>query len=351
MPANKPDSKSAPVGACMFDNVLSFAEVQETPGFKIVGYSGDIIKNHWWWGNLAFDLQGLKFAKSHTPVLEEHFTSWRIGFATKQEVGDQVTFEGRFLENEKAVAMANDLRAGFPMEASLYVPPSVVEQVAEGASVQVNGQTLKGPGAVFRKAVIKEVSMCVFGADANTQSTALADNDNKQVKFNLIQEKQIMPQEIITKETFASQYPDIRTAVSAEGQAAGKAEGEKAERDRFARLQEACGNDSELLVKCFAENMDTGQAQAALIVKLSAANAELAKKLGENKPAEKKADPAVSEFNNQPDPEHKSADDKFDESKATDAQLKDRFTATQDIQDRFSSAEAYVAAVRHPQKK
>lgn len=348
MAANKPDSISAPVGACRFNNVLSFAEVQETPGFKIVGYSGEIIKNHWYWGNLAFDLQGLKFAKARTPILEEHFESSRIGFTTKQDIGDQVTVEGRFLENEKAVAMANDLRAGFPMEASLYVPPSVVEQVAEGASVQVNGQTLEGPGAVFRKAVIKEVSMCVFGADANTQSTALADNDNKQVKFNLIQEKQIMPQEIITKETFAAQYPDIRTAIFAEGQTAGKAEGEKAERERFARLQKACGADSELLVKCFAENMDTGQAQAALIVKLSAANTALEKKLSEIKPVEKKVDPAVNEFNNQPGTEHKAAD-KFDEAKATDAQLKEHFAATQDIQDRFSSPESYIAAIRHPQ--
>jgi hypothetical protein len=279
--------------------------------------------------------------------LEEHFTSRRIGFATKQEVADQVTFEGRFLENDTALAMAKDLKAGFPMEASLFVPPSVVEQVAEGASVQVNGHTLEGPGAVFRKAVIKEVSMCVFGADGNTQSTALADNDNKQVKFNLIQEKQIMPQEIITKETFASQYPDIRTAIFAEGQAAGKTEGEKAERERFARLQKACGADSELLVKCFAENMDTGQAQEALIAKLSSANTELTKKLGEINQAGKKADPAVSEFNNQPDPEHK-ATGKFDEAKATDAQLKEHFAKMQDLQDRFSSAESYIAAIRHP---
>lgn len=343
--ANKPDSTNAPSNACIFNNQLSFAEGQDKPGFRIVGYSGEIIKNHWWWGNLAFDLQGLKFAKSRTPVLEEHFTGSRIGFATKQEIADTVTFEGRFLENDKAVAMANDLKAGFPMEASLYVPPSVVEQVAEGASVQVNGQTLKGPGAVFRKAVIKEVSMCVFGADGNTQSTALADNDNNQVKFNLIQETPIMAEKL-TKETFAEQYPDIRTAVFADG----KAEGSKAERDRFARLKEACGDDSELLVKCFAENMDTAQAQAARIEKLTAEKADLTKKLSEAKPAGTKADPAVSEFNNQPVAEAATTGSgaaKFDEDKATDAQLKEHFAVTQELQDKFSCADAYVSFVRH----
>ena len=43
--------------------------------------------------------------------------------------------------------------------------------------------------------------------------------------------------------------------------------------------------------------------------------------------------------------------DKFDEKTATDDQLKKHFAETKDLQDEFSSAEAYVAAVRHPQKK
>ena len=341
------DEPYAPIKACLFNEELSFAEAEQKPGFSIIGYSGKIIKDHWYWGDVAFDLEGLKFAKGKIPVLEEHFTSRRIGFTTKQEIADKVTVEGQFLENDAALAMARDLKAGFPMEASLYVPPSVVEKVEKGASVKVNGQTLTGPGAVFRQAVIKEVSMCVFGADSNTQSMAYADNDITQVKFNLIKEKTIMADEKLTIDTFNEQYPDIYSEVFNKGKAEGIAEAQRLASEHFAGLKGICGDDTELLIQCVEKQTSIEDARNEMMVRLKKDNKDLTEKLSKAK--EQKVDPAVTEFRDgAPAP---GAGDKFDEKTATDQQLKDHYAQDQGLQDEFHSEAAYLAYVKREVRK
>ncbi len=345
------EEPQAPIKACIFNSSLTFAEAEERPGFSIIGYSGKIIKDHWFWGDVAFDLNGLKFAKKPTPILEEHFTSRRIGFSTKQEITDKVTVEGLFLENDNAAAMARDLKAGFPMEASLYVPPSVVEKVEKGASVEVNGQTLHGPGAVFRKAQIKEVSMCVFGADSNTQSMAYTDNDKTQVKFNLIKEKSIMADEQLTIETFAELHPEIYKEIFEKARAerieAGKSEAQKLAAQWFAELKKVCGEDTELLVEFVEKQTSIEDAKAAKMAKLEATNKEQAEQI--KKLSEKKVDPAVAEFNDTaPDPK---ATEKFDEAAATDEQLKEHYNKDKNLQDEFHSVEAYLAYIAKDVRK
>ena len=336
--------------ACLFvSGEIDFAEAKQSGArrFKIVGYSGKIIRNHWYWGNLAFDLAGLTFAKTKTPILEEHFTSARIGFTTKQDIEENVTVEGQFLPNTRAQQLADDLQEGFPMEASLYVPPTVVERVAEGASVEVNGQTLKGPGTVFRKAVIKEVSMCVFGADDKTQSVAAGQDDQSNISYQLVEDS-IMAKEKteMTVEQFALERPELYEQIVRQA----KEEGQKASKDRFAELKTACGDDAELLVACFAQDRTVLEAQQARIEKLEKLTTEQAAKLNEKvlpkqDTGSPPVDPAVAAFNNTP----KTAESKqFDEANATDEQLKEHFAATKELQDQFTGAEAYIACVRHP---
>jgi hypothetical protein len=47
---------------------------------KMTAYSGKVIKNHWYWGNLAIDTAGLKLSKKEIPILSDHDTSKKIGF-------------------------------------------------------------------------------------------------------------------------------------------------------------------------------------------------------------------------------------------------------------------------------
>jgi len=356
-PAKKKEKSSmsndtAPVNACIFnDNAeVTFAKGDDDKkgnNFRIVGYTGVIMKGHWFWGNVAFDLEGMKFAKKRTPVLAEHFKDVRIGFTTSQKISDQVIVEGPFLDNDDAQKLKADMEKGFPMEASLLVPPSIVEHIKEGESVKVNGHTLKGPGAVFRKSTILEVSMCVFGFDSNTKSSAYADSDNQKIKFNLFQETNIMAgeetqtvNEIESVESFAALYPDLYTETLEQGKAAGMAEGKKEERVLFAALQEACGDDNELLVQCFSEGKTATEAMKLHADKLGKENTQLAEKVTELQKAKPAVEAARVEFSDEATP----PGEETETGSADEAALKAEFAASADLQTEYGGdVNAYVA--------
>lgn len=299
---------TAPQNACIFEQGCSvaFDKAEGDDGdsrFSIVAYSGQIITGHWWWGNVAFDLEGIKFAKARTPVLQEHFRTDRIGFSTKQDVSDKVTLEGKFLSNSLAQELRNDMAEGFPMQASVFLPPDIIEQVKEGETVEVNGHKLKGPGAVFRKGKIHEVSMCTLGADSHTQSKAFAEGGKQEVKFNLFRKDSDMAENINTKltaETFAAEHPDIFEQVTAKA----KAEGEKAQVERFKEIAEVCGDDYELAAGLFVDGRDKNEA-------LSAKNKKLTEQLAASQKqtaANETVDPAEAEFSDEQKPESQGKD-------------------------------------------
>lgn len=352
-PAKKKEKQSmsedtAPTKACIFNDnaVVTFADGDDEKKkntFRIVGYSGGIIKDHWFWGNVAFDLNGIKFAKSRIPVLEEHIRGVRIGFTNRKEISDKVIVEGPFLDNDNAQKLRADMLKGFPMEASLLVMPLSVEHVKEDTSVKVNGLKLKGPGSVFRKSNILEVSMCVFGADSNTKSSAYADNDNQKVKFNLIQENTIMAgeetqtvNEIESVDSFAELYPEFHGAILAEG----KSEGKKEERDLFASLREACGDDHELLVKCYSEGKTAAEAMKLRVEKIEKEKTQLTEKVTELQKAKPTVEAAEAEFSDEATPpgEQTESEDAEEET------LKKEFAAmSADEKAEFGSVESYVA--------
>ncbi|RPI56455.1 MAG: hypothetical protein EHM49_00235 [Deltaproteobacteria bacterium] len=149
--------------------------------FSMIGYSGGIIKNHWYWGNLAIDLAGFLFNKPKYPILRDHDTNREIGFSKKPavEAGKGLVFTNKnatLLENEEAVKFVENAFKGFPYQASIYGKPLVIEKIAEGQSVKVNGLTLKGPGTVWRKTEYMECSICVFGYDDKTIAQVFSDN-------------------------------------------------------------------------------------------------------------------------------------------------------------------------------
>jgi len=156
----------------------------EKPKFRMVGYSGKVIKGHWWWGNLAIDLGGISFKKPKFPILRDHITNMELGFSKKPQVSDEegLVFtekEVTFLENEDVDKFVANSRKGFPYQASISGRPSVIEQVEEGESVEVNGHTLKGPGTVWRKTDFKECSICVFGYDDQTTAQVFSSSGQR----------------------------------------------------------------------------------------------------------------------------------------------------------------------------
>lgn len=293
---------TVPAKACNFvlEDSVYFADGEQSGMVKLVGYRGEII-NHWFWGQFAVDMKGLSWDKKKTPGLMDHDTNRRLTFSKEKALEPEVYLAGPFLNNPDAQTFKDDMTRGFPFQASMALRPAIIEQVLEGKSVQVNGKTLKGPGAIFRKSKIMEISAVVFGAFSNTESTEYRDGD-RQYQFELI-EKEIVMAKARETEVLELTVEQVKTEfgeVFNEIMEAGRAEGAKNEKDRFAALKTACGDDSELLVKCFAEGLTTAQAQEKRIEKLSAERDEAQKKVAELKAnPQQQPDPAVPEFNNQ----------------------------------------------------
>lgn len=161
---------------------FEFSEsVEGTRKFRMVGYSGKLIKDHWWWGNLAIDLDGIAFKKSKFPILRDHLTDKELGFSKKPQISKEegLVFtekEVTFLENEDVDKFVTNSKSGFPYQASISGRPTVVERIEEGSSVEVNGYTLKGPGTVWRKTDFRECSICVFGYDEQTTAQVFSSS-------------------------------------------------------------------------------------------------------------------------------------------------------------------------------
>ena len=351
------NKNSAPINACIFEQdccEVRFAEASDQvteDRFSIIAYSGGIIPNHWFWGNIAFDLSGTRFDKKKTPVLEEHFTANRIGFTTKQEVTDDVRVEGRFLSNPKAAELRNDIKDGFPMQASLFIQPENIEHVKEGEKTEVNGRQLKGPGTVFRKARIKEVSMCAFGADSNTQSKAFAGGGKRVIDFNVNSKETIMEKENrpeLSAETFAADYPQLHKELVEQARAGGV----ESERARFKEITDVCGDDHELAATLFVEGADLNSALSAKNAKLTEANRQLTEQMAEKAEENKEAvDPAKAEFSD--DAAKQKAEKKDTKPKTDEERFAEEFNSDAKIQAEFGGAGGladYIAFRRADEK-
>ena len=183
-----------PKGALRFvdtgHGICAFAEKNEgkQPRLNMTAYSGKVIKGHWYWGDLVFSLDGIKMAAPKIPILEEHYTDNRIGFTSKliksNEEGLRVDPDKtKFLENEHAEKFIDESSQGFPFQSSVYIRPIDIQRLGPKESMEVNGFTFKGPGTVFLKSEIKEVSVCVFGWDSKTQSSAFSRKETEEVQY------------------------------------------------------------------------------------------------------------------------------------------------------------------------
>lgn len=192
------EEQKLPKGALRFVEegchaLVSFAEMEEEDGkkkkkplLKMVAYSGGVIKDHWYWDNLAIDLDGIKFTQKKYPVLEEHMTSRKIAVIDKPVIEDgklKAPENARFMNTDAANEFIDNSEKGFPFQSSIYAKPSNIERLEEGATAKVNGFTMKGPGTIWRACEFKEMSVCVFGWDSKTQSTAFSKSEFEECEF------------------------------------------------------------------------------------------------------------------------------------------------------------------------
>lgn len=165
------------------DNRLEFKagpDGQQVPRLEMTIYSGKIIKDHWWWGDLAIDTSGMSFPKSKFPLLEEHYA--RIGFMGKPIITEDSAVKVDpetvvFLDNEQAKQFLSDGQRGFPFEASIRADPVQIHRLMKDEVAEVNGFQMKGPGTIWRKSVFKEGSVCMFGYDSRTSAKVFSEEE------------------------------------------------------------------------------------------------------------------------------------------------------------------------------
>jgi len=100
-------------------------------------------------------------------------------------------------------------------------------------------------------------------------------------------------QSAATIESVKADYPEVYQRVFGRG----KAEGEKAARDRFNKINELCGDHFDLVAECFVKDLSDIETMRAVTIKLE-------RRLAETQEASAKAasdaiDPAVAEFTNE----------------------------------------------------
>ena len=195
MNKDKKGKETVPVSAFSFTDSDAFAKVDAEGNVDILAYSGKPFQ-HWYWGNFAIDVSGALFAQKFYPVLEQHSVMAKVGFSTKPLIDNgQLSIKSMsFLNTPESLAFQENSKAGFPYQASIQGRPTILEDIAEGESVEVNGHTLKGPGTVWRKWSYMETSVCVFGADPNTKSKALSD-EQEEIEVDFLKKEDLFDSE------------------------------------------------------------------------------------------------------------------------------------------------------------
>jgi len=152
----------------IFSASLQPAEDGQPRRFSGVAYTGEVIKNHWAWEDLVFDLASMTFLEK-CPVLIGHDFKQRAGVVDTFSVDNErgLLVSGFLMDTEAGRSVANEADAGFPWQMSVHIEPVSVERRAKGT---VNGRVFDTPVTVFMGGAIREVSFTPTGADKNTSA-------------------------------------------------------------------------------------------------------------------------------------------------------------------------------------
>ena len=316
-------------------NAVQFAQADgddKAGQVNLTLYDGSVVK-HWYWGNLAFDLDSMKLAKPKIPILLDHMTNHRLGIGDKATFDGTFVLSGKFMESsEEAQQIRAQAKEGFPFESSLRFDPdkTIIEQIPEGQSSTCNGRTVKGPGAIMKNTVIMEGSVTTFGALTNTKSQIFEQPPNKEIPMDKI---------TMTIDQFKQDQPDLYAKTVSDA----KAEAEAALREDFARYAKIAGDDHAL-----AENLEIDQVIDLKAERLAAREAavtarETAASQNSQTPPEDPDAAAKAEFaaSDTEDAQQARGPKKFAD---TEDGWREEFAATESLQDEFDgNVEDYVS--------
>lgn len=142
--------------------------------FTSTFYTGGSLEINGWDLPVVVDLAGLEEGKVLVANLD-HDRTKRVGNFAVANDGKSLVANGTASAATPARdEVINSAANGYQWQASLEVNPKQVEEVKAGKTVEVNGQSFKGPLYVTRKGVLKGFAFVSHGADDNTSATIAA---------------------------------------------------------------------------------------------------------------------------------------------------------------------------------
>jgi hypothetical protein len=133
--------------------------------FSGIAYSGGLAKSY----GVVIDL-ATTTAAAPLPLLLEHERGAVIGAIGKvANSGTQLGVDGELfsdIDEDAAALVEKAKRIKYQMSVGIF--DFTYEFIPAGKTVTVNGQSFNGPIDVLHNGVIREVSVCVLGADSNT---------------------------------------------------------------------------------------------------------------------------------------------------------------------------------------
>ncbi len=170
-----------PIDAMVFNAGKNTVKVKADT-LSMVAYSGGLVRNHYYWGDLIIDLAGMSFPKNSYPVLEEHRKDRKVGVVKRSQIhlnGGIKIEDAKLLDTLAAAEFKKLSKESFPWQASIFARPTDIERLGEGAKpIKVNGIEVKPPASIWRQSIFFEVSVVVFGYDPNTESRVVPGFSN-----------------------------------------------------------------------------------------------------------------------------------------------------------------------------
>lgn len=189
-------TKEVPANACTFRcGEFEFAEAAadaKTFPFSMKARSAGII-NHWYWGRIVHDMSGMTLRKPTCPIDYDHCSWYLIGVGQKFKADNSgLQVDGQLValkadSEDKAYEVAMKAKMGVPYEASIDWRGQgiVIEELGEGATAQVNGESVTGPLTIVRKWPLRSVAVTPYGQDSDTR-TEFSDKPGNTAKDETI---------------------------------------------------------------------------------------------------------------------------------------------------------------------
>lgn len=177
--------------------------------FSGLGYTGAPMFPMGWFEPIIVDLDGVRIANQHRPILRQHDHEQIVGHSTSVKVTKAgIEFEGVFSGQQEHVEKVTiPAKNGFQWQMSIGANPTRTSYLERGETATVNGREITGPITIAHECEIGECSFVPLGADGDT-SAIVSASANRGTSMNKILLKAAMASLRASGKIKAAKYSD-----------------------------------------------------------------------------------------------------------------------------------------------